>query len=624
MEDVRFIAEAKMAEPVAGIDAEEENESLSPNQRDPPTARKLLLHNAALRRNFEHLKQLFTKLSKANQKLQETCRRLQSEKDQGHGGDMILETDEHTTIFPNKGKDIFTKEIEMLRLERDQVIAEKEAVELEYIKLVSMKGEEKEKCKYLEIDLETACVAGEAAHGQLLKVAYEKDMIILDLEKATQKLQENIRILEEEKETEYSAWHKEKQDLIKIIDEIERDKANQIEMSQTLKSEIADLHGMLNAMESSTQDAEIRHANAFEFIKQESKLLKEDLDKARKDLKLAKETILKSQKEITEMHEEAAGLRAQLQDALNDARLYQQNGVDCMHANEQLRQSLLGAQENIAELIKARKDDEIFHLQQLKDSQMGWELERTKLLETVNKDSAQRIAKLTKQNHVLRKRLKQSYQVLAVMTCDCNRLKDELSAKAMVWKEEEILPEEAPTKKVATLERESAHYGPCLERGDATFKALIGKRMEMRLALELAGKSHDLPTSSNANHITIRLIELGVLHCRVDVDELQKQGATLIDKTIRDFGYDYWEIVTLAPHLVDNFKELTDKFYHEHLHPYDESRIILEGNGYWDISDYDGTMIRFRVEKGDMITLPPGMYHRFTMDTNDHMKANAL
>ncbi|MCO5560960.1 hypothetical protein L7F22_014580 [Adiantum nelumboides] len=114
----------------------------------------------------------------------------------------------------------------------------------------------------------------------------------------------------------------------------------------------------------------------------------------------------------------------------------------------------------------------------------------------------------------------------------------------------------------------------------------------------------------------------------VDVDELQKQGATLIDKTIREFGYDYWEIVTLAPHLVDNFKELTDKFYHEHLHSYDESRIILEGNGklssYWDIPDYDGTMIRFSVKKGDMITLPPGMYHRFTMDTNDYIKAMLL
>lgn len=59
-------------------------------------------------------------------------------------------------------------------------------------------------------------------------------------------------------------------------------------------------------------------------------MLNKDLDKARKDLKLAKETILKTQKEVTELHGEAAGLRAQLQDALNDAHQYQQNSVDFM------------------------------------------------------------------------------------------------------------------------------------------------------------------------------------------------------------------------------------------------------------------------------------------------------
>ncbi|KAI5076720.1 hypothetical protein GOP47_0008785 [Adiantum capillus-veneris] len=324
MQEVRYTAPPEMAAGAASMDADiaEEKESLCPNHRDPSSALKLLSHNAALCRNFEH-------------------------------------------------------------------------------------------CKYLEIDLETACVAGEAAHGQLLKVAYEKDMIILDLEKAMQKLQE---------------------------------KANQMETSHMLKSEISDLHEMLNAMESSTQNAEIRHANALEFIKEENLLLKGDLDKVRKDLKLAREAILKAQKEITEMHEDAAGLRAQLQDALNDARLYQQNGVDCMRENEQLRQRLLGAQENSAELIKARKDDEILYLQQLKDSQMDWDMERTKFLEGINKDSAERIAKLAKQNRILRKRLKQSYQVLAVTTSDCNRLKEEFKAKSMLWKEGERMLEEAPAK----------------------------------------------------------------------------------------------------------------------------------------------------------------------------------
>ncbi|MCO5602988.1 hypothetical protein L7F22_057130 [Adiantum nelumboides] len=98
------------------------------------------------------------------------------------------------------------------------------------------------------------------------------------------------------------------------------------------------------------------------------------------------------------------------------------------------------------------------------------------------------------------------------------------------------------------------------------------------------------------------LTELGVLHSKVDVDELQNQGATLIDRTIRDFGYEYWEIVTLAPHLVENFKELTDKFFHEHLHPYDESRIILEGNGMYCTSPAQGAAFQCLLRKLTILT----------------------
>lgn len=47
------------------------------------------------------------------------------------------------------------------------------------------------------------------------------------------------------------------------------------------------------------------------------------------------------------------------------------------HANEQLRQSLLGAQENISELIKLGKEDEIVYLQQLKNYQVPYINEQT-------------------------------------------------------------------------------------------------------------------------------------------------------------------------------------------------------------------------------------------------------
>lgn len=91
-----------------------------------------------------------------------------------------------------------------------------------------------------------------------------------------------------------------------------------------------------------------------------------------------------------------------------------------------------------------------------------------------------------------------------------------------------------------------------------------------------------------------------------------------------DRGYHYEEVVTVAPGSLPDYDLKKKEFFNEHLHEHEEVRLILEGGGYEDVRDFEGRWIRIHITKGVLIELPRGMYHRFTLDDTNYLKAVLL
>ncbi|XP_033109682.1 1,2-dihydroxy-3-keto-5-methylthiopentene dioxygenase-like [Anneissia japonica] len=118
------------------------------------------------------------------------------------------------------------------------------------------------------------------------------------------------------------------------------------------------------------------------------------------------------------------------------------------------------------------------------------------------------------------------------------------------------------------------------------------------------------------------LDEHGVKYWQIDADNYKEEG--LLDKIRKERGYSYEDVISISKDKLPNYEEKIKSFFQEHLHTDEEIRFILDGSGYFDFRDRQGRWVRIAMEKNDLIVLPAGIYHRFTLDTKNYIKAMRL
>ncbi|XP_020406422.2 1,2-dihydroxy-3-keto-5-methylthiopentene dioxygenase 4 [Zea mays] len=160
------------------------------------------------------------------------------------------------------------------------------------------------------------------------------------------------------------------------------------------------------------------------------------------------------------------------------------------------------------------------------------------------------------------------------------------------------------------------------EARKTAFEAAKKEAAEKEAAEKEAAKLRDATASQPSPNSQNNTEDVGVLNWHLDPKKSESEEE--LAKIRRDRGYSYMDLIEICPDKLENYEEKVRNFFREHMHADEEIRYCLEGSGYFDVRDKDDKWIRIRIREGDMIIVPAGIYHRFTLDSAKYTKLMRL
>lgn len=143
---------------------------------------------------------------------------------------------------------------------------------------------------------------------------------------------------------------------------------------------------------------------------------------------------------------------------------------------------------------------------------------------------------------------------------------------------------------------------------------------EIQYTANIAKGDQRLPHEpSPSRSVTVeQLSSLGVLYHSISTE-------AEVDALAASRSYKNRDVITVSPAAMGEiYESKVQSFFHEHLHEDEEIRYIKGGAGYFDVRSEGDEWVRIRLEAGDLIILPAGIYHRFTTDESNHIQAMRL
>jgi len=105
-------------------------------------------------------------------------------------------------------------------------------------------------------------------------------------------------------------------------------------------------------------------------------------------------------------------------------------------------------------------------------------------------------------------------------------------------------------------------------------------------------------------------------------EKANTEGAiTQMEWINKEYKYVTDNVLEIKEGVTPRLNEKIQEWYEPHVHAFDESRLILEGQAYYDVEDpKTEKWTRILMERGDFIVIPAGCMHRFTPDMTNNVK----